>query len=81
MTDAVQNNQERIIRGAINYAAADKSDPFTFGRAMAHIKMGLCRPLKDGSDGHYDATPDMEKRVTSRGDEYLVTVYRNVARP
>ncbi len=34
-----------------------------------------------GSDGHYSATPFPEKRLTADGSEYLVTVYRNRARP
>ena len=34
-----------------------------------------------GGDGHYDADPAQEKRTTASGEPYLVTVYRNVARP
>jgi len=47
MTDAVVLNEVRMIDAARRYAAADKSDPFAFARAMAHIRAGLCGPCED----------------------------------
>ena len=82
MTNAVQNNQRKMIEGARAYAAFDKSDPFSFSRAMLHIRMGLCRPIvKDGSDAHYQADSYQEARIDSHGIEYFVTTYKNVQRP
>lgn len=46
MTDAVELNEARIIEAARQYAAADKSDPFAFDRAMCHIRTGLCGPCE-----------------------------------
>ena len=42
MNDALEKHLDRMISGAERYAAGDKSDPFTFARALAHIKQGLC---------------------------------------
>ena len=42
MNDALEKHLDRIIAGAERFAAGDKSDPFTFARALAHIKQGLC---------------------------------------
>jgi hypothetical protein len=82
MTDAVQNNQRKLIEGAQAYAAFDKSDPFSFSRAMLHIRMGMCRPIgKDGSDAHYTADSYQEARLDKHGVEYFVTCYKNVQRP
>jgi hypothetical protein len=77
---AVQANRDRIVRGAVAYAAADKSDPFTFARCMTHINQGLCRPLVDGGNGHYNAEATTEVRLLPDGREYLAIGYRNIQR-
>jgi hypothetical protein len=78
--DAVANNEKRMLDGIVNYAASDKSDPFTFARCMLHHRMGLDKPLKDGSNGGYDASPQSEARETADDTPYFATVYKNVAR-
>ena len=42
MTKVQDNERDRMIAGAVRYAQADRSDPFTFARAMAQIKNGIC---------------------------------------
>ncbi len=73
--------KKRIFDGAVRYAGADKSDPFTFGRAMAHIRTGIAGISPRGEDQFYDADPALEERVTPTGARYMATVYRNVRRP
>lgn len=46
----------RLLSGCERYAQADASDPYALKRATLHLRMGLCAPLQDGSDGGYDAT-------------------------
>ena len=36
----------RMIEDTRKYALADGSDPFTFGRCLAHIRQGLCGPCE-----------------------------------
>lgn len=72
---------------ALAYAAADKSDPFTYNRIMAHIASGLC----DDKDGHTDCRYKADAYEETRklppspaypdGQEYTITAYRNVQRP
>lgn len=71
---------DRILDGVLNYAKADKSDPFTYRRCMCHYRQGLCKPLQDGSDGHYTAQPTPEPRIAANGAEYVVTIYTNQKR-
>ena len=81
---SMQPNQMRLDRqipAAQRYAASDKSDPFCLSRCLLHIRHGLCAPLQDGTDGHYDATATVETRTTATGDGYIATVYRNMVRP
>lgn len=78
--------KQRMVEGAVRYAAGDKSDPFAFNRALAHIRSGLCGIDKDGRDAFYDATPAMETRCVPtmahpEGEEYQVEVMRNMKRP
>lgn len=91
------------LRGIVNYAAADASDPFTLQRCLTHLRQGLLKPCtssemhwlcrdergkwtsghigaEEGSDGGYTAQPTPESRKTAAGDDYIVTVYRNIAR-
>lgn len=72
--------QDRILQGAADYAASDRSYPFAYARCMAHIRAGLCGIDKNGEDSFYKATPFQEKRVLPNGEEYYATVWRNVAR-
>lgn len=80
MIEEQQQAEQRKLTGISNYAKSDSSDPFTFARCMTHHKMGLDKPLQDGSDGHYQAQPYPEVRKTATGDEYVVTVYKNIER-
>ena len=85
MTDAVQKHEQRLIDAARRYALSDASDPFALGRALCHIRQGICRPrnkaseeysLLIGADAAYDATPVPEQR-----NGYVATVYHNRVRP
>lgn len=77
------------IDAARRYAAADRSDPFAFGRAMAHIKNGIAADIKDKSEAaHYDAEETQERRSLPTGitfsdgtSDYVVPAYKNVKRP
>lgn len=48
------------------YAAADRSDPFAYNRAMTHAENGLTRPFFDADhvkhEANYTATEFMEQR-------------------
>ena len=50
MTDAVVRHEQRLIDGAHAYARGDASDPFALGRALCHIRQGICRPRNESSD-------------------------------
>lgn len=80
------------IEAARRYAAADRSDPFAFGRAMAHIKNGIADDRKDRDQPvtacHYDAEETQERRSLPTGitfsdgtSDYVVPAYKNVKRP
>ena len=71
----------RRIEAAKRYAAADRTDPFAFDRAMAHMVSGVCGFTENGQDAFYSADEFIEERVTLTGITYPVTVYRNVVRP
>lgn len=67
---------------AERYAAAERSDPFAYSRAMRHIQNGIAVYAKeDGSKGYYDAEEGTETRTLPDGREYQATVYRNIQRP
>ena len=75
-------NRSRLTQGAINYALADSSDPFTFARAMTHVGNGIASlGSKDGDDNCYSAEPAKEKRELPNGEQYEVTIYRTMRRP
>jgi len=42
MTKVQDNERQRMIDGAVRYAQADRSDPFTLARAIAQIDNGIC---------------------------------------
>lgn len=71
----------RMIDGARNYAAAEKSDPFALDRAMTHIRTGIAGITPNGEDAFYKAEPHQEERLTPDGRPYMATVYRNIQRP
>lgn len=79
--DAKANAEARMRAGALRYAAADKSDPFSLRRALSHIYAGICGPTSDGKDGFYDADEVPESAVTITGSPYMKTAYRNISRP
>ena len=73
----------RHIMGARRYAAADRSDPFAFSRAVAHLKQGLGGYSEHGQDIGYDAEPTTETRAYMKNGErveYEVTTFRNAKR-
>jgi hypothetical protein len=72
---------QRKIDGAQRYAAAEKSDPFAFSRAMTHIRNDICRTRPDGEAADYDAEMASEMRKLPDGTEYQVSVYRSLKRP
>lgn len=88
-----QKYMDRMREGAARYAAADRSDPFTHARCVAHIKAGFAsysRPgnteygISSGSYAFYDAEPyQEERRYVHDGREvtYSVTAFKNLARP
>lgn len=79
--DLVARVNERRLQGAINYALADKSDPFTLARCKAHMRNGIVGYCQDGDEAIYSAELVMEMRKLPDGREYPVTVYRNIQRP
>lgn len=90
---AIQSVRRRMVDGARRYAAADKSDPFSFSRAMTHIKNGVSsvsRPgnreygIPAGVAAYNDADSYMETRkIIAEGRELVfdVVAYRNLCRP
>lgn len=81
MTDAQETFRRRMLEGARNYAASEKSDPFAYERALTHIVTGVAGLDSQGRDAFYQATPYQEERVTADGTPYMVTVYKNIERP
>jgi hypothetical protein len=70
------------IDAIYRYAAADKSDPFAFNRAMSHLRNGICEGRNDAGELlTYNAEETYEERVTAAGAKYRVTVYKNCVRP
>ena len=58
---------------ALAYAEADRSDPFTYSRIMAHIANGICDDRDRGEDSRYKT----ERVVAANGRVH----YTNVQRP
>lgn len=73
--------KQQMIEAAKRYAAADKSDPFAFARAMTHLGNGLSGMSQRGEDQFYDADEFREERFLPDGRAYHVTAYRNLRRP
>ena len=74
------SRQRSMIEGAARYAAAEKSDPFAFARAMTHLNQGLGGYDQNGAEAAFDATPEIETRHLPDGRPYDATVYRNIKR-
>lgn len=77
----------KLVDGARNYAAADKSDPFAFARAMTPVNNGIAQ-IAIGEHGEkplcYEAEQFAETRsyeMDGRTVEYTVPAYKNIARP
>lgn len=84
----------RYVQGAIDYAAADKSDPFAKSRALSHVYNGLAgysNRTKDEinnnfaltgrervEDCYYSADRTHETRSMPDGEKYTVPAFRNV---
>ena len=80
----LKEHRARQVNGVRRYAAADRSDPFSFARGMAHLNAGLCASKTDGSPGGYDAEEYQEPRFYEMDGErvdYTVSAFRNVKRP
>ena len=58
---------------ALNFAEADRSDPFTYSRIMSHIASGICDDKDRGEDSRYKAN----RVVDGNGRIY----YTNLQRP
>ena len=61
--------------GVANYRK--DAEPFLW-QGSAKGKMERVTPEPDA---HYNATEAQETRITAAGDDYPVTVYRNIVRP
>lgn len=68
--------ERRLHEGAKRYAAADKSDPFAYSRAMSHIAAGSASHDKDFNPDYW-ADDDIQTRRLPTGEEYTVNVYKN----
>lgn len=76
---------KRMVKGAARYAAADRSDPFAFARAIAHIHSGVASlGHDDGGPAYYNAEETAAERTVvldGRAITYPVTEYKNIQRP
>lgn len=73
---------KHMVDGAKRYAASDRSDPFTFRRAMSHISNGLAS--KGIAELPYDAIEYAEERsYTLNGATvvYTVPAHKSAKRP
>lgn len=78
---------QRMHQGAVFYAAADRSDPFTYNRVITHTQNGVAgfrfnEITGERQDAFYSAEPYQEDRVhPMTGEHYKMTVYKNMKRP
>ena len=77
-----ETRHARMIEGAQRFAQANKSDPFAYGRAVAHINSGVAQwARQDGMPAFYDAHEVAEERSLVRSDgsvmRWTATAYRN----
>lgn len=75
---------------ARRYAAADRTDPFAYRRAVTHIKSGVAQFAVSDDQGnlipaYYDAQGYQEKRSYTKTNgelvEYAVPAWKNMIRP
>lgn len=83
---------DRMEAGARRYAAADRTDPFVYARALAHMKVGVATVIRryssldDNLDkavtSYYNADPYVyERTVVGVDDPVPTTGYRSLVRP
>lgn len=81
----------RMTQAAKTYAAADRSDPFAFRRAMSHIGCGVASVLRGehskeysldrAQTAFYSAEPYTYDRTIHGLGKVPTVGYRNVVRP
>ncbi len=82
--NAVQKFEERKRAAAERYILANPSDPFVRGRVEAHLRNGIVGYNDHGDECFYDAKSFQESRRLplkegqTEGDEYFVTVWKDV---
>ena len=95
MSNANDRSRVRMIEAAKRYAAADRTDPFTFRRAVTHIENGVASAtrgennrdydMQSNGSAFYDATQRSEtKTVTGFGGvaiDAVVLTYSSLVRP
>jgi hypothetical protein len=98
MTDqtptARQMARHRMIEAAKRYAASDRTDPFAFRRAVAHIDNGLCTVIRGERNKDFDLVPAVTSFYDAQESREIVkvnagereveaerVVYRSVVRP
>lgn len=81
-------DDHKLVEAAKRYAAADRSDPFAYRRAITHLSNGVAHwnngHPKDPKDGFYDAEEYQETRTLPppySNIEYKATAYKNMSRP
>lgn len=92
--NAKQMARHRMIEAAKRYAAADRTDPFAFRRAVSHINNGLATIIRGERNkdfdlvpavtSFYDADAQRETVKIQAGDREIEAdriVYRSVVRP
>lgn len=88
----MSKERRRMIEGAGRYAAANRSDPFAYARAMSHTQTGVAgirvNEANERIDAFYDAKVGIEKRKLPDGQTfsdgsrtYEVPVYHDVKVP
>lgn len=72
----------KFDEAAKRYAEADKSDPFTYQRAKAHMRSGVASfANQNGLSAYYDAEESTETRLLPDGTPYQAKVFFNRSRP
>ena len=79
----------KALRGAVDYARADRSDPFTFNRVMTHLSCGVTNPRtdKDRREALYGAETVIDQRYLRKGEfsdgtkSYHGLTFKNMIRP
>jgi hypothetical protein len=89
--EEVKNIRNRVMGlAAKRYAAADRTDPFAYARAMSHLRSGVAQYSVDDGRGnevaaYYDAEGYREGReyekATGEVVKYEVQAWRKMVRP